>query len=191
MVREISTLNMALTAYVNGTDTPAARAAADAKFPGWGAYLEANDVTVYNQTIAGVTRLADGGGAGAAGWDPAVPTHPEHDLFRVDLDDGTAVEQAAFFASFPNEQRSSLGRDLGVTLYGDRLAGDQDKGYLTNVPMVYAAGDVNIDNSTNVPHAMYSGKKSAVFLHGRQPQPARKRLSANQSPRSCFGKCMC
>jgi len=26
-------------------------------------------------------------------------------------------------------------------------------------------GDANSDNSTNVPHAMYSGKKAAVYCH--------------------------
>jgi thioredoxin reductase len=36
----------------------------------------------------------------------------------------------------------------------------------TNVTGVYAVGDANSDGSTNVPHAMYSGKKAAVYLHG-------------------------
>ena len=34
------------------------------------------------------------------------------------------------------------------------------------MPGVFAIGDCNSDNSTNVPHAMFSGKKAAVFAHG-------------------------
>lgn len=162
LAREVSTLNADVAAFVNGTDTPAQRAAADAAFPGWEAYLAARNVTVYNQTIASVTRLRDGYNASA---DPALPTYPEYDLFRVDLDDGTSVERAAFLTDFPDEQRSSLARDMGVEVQWGRLAGVQSKGYLTNLPLVYAVGDANIDNSTNVPHALYSGKRAAVYLH--------------------------
>ncbi|KAF3769477.1 FAD/NAD(P)-binding domain-containing protein [Cryphonectria parasitica EP155] len=162
MVREVRTLDADLVAFVNGTDTPDVRSTADSAFPGWETYLVENNVTVYNQTLASITRLANGSTNGS---DPSAPTHPEHDLFSVELDDGTAVERAAFFTSFPSVQRSNLGRDLGVIVQNGRLAGVQGLGYLTNIPMVYAVGDINIDDSTNVPHAMYSGKKAAVFLH--------------------------
>lgn len=30
---------------------------------------------------------------------------------------------------------------------------------------IYGVGDANADNSTNVPHAMWSGKRSAVSIH--------------------------
>lgn len=169
LVREVSTLNSDVVAFVNGTDTAEGRAAAEADFgAGWETYLKARNVTVYNQTLASITRLRDGVNASA---DPSLPTYPEYDLFRVDLDDGTQVERAAFFTDFPDEQASSLGQDMGVALQGGRLAGVQAKGYLTNLPLVYAVGDNNIDNSTNVPHALYSGKRAAVYLHGKQ-QPS-------------------
>jgi pyruvate/2-oxoglutarate dehydrogenase complex dihydrolipoamide dehydrogenase (E3) component len=35
----------------------------------------------------------------------------------------------------------------------------------TSMAGVWGIGDANSDASTNVPHAMFSGKKSAVFLH--------------------------
>lgn len=162
LVREVSTLNTDVVAFVNGTDTPSARAAADASFAGWETYLAARNVTVYNQTLASLTRLRDGFNAS---MDPSLPTYPEYDLFRVDLDDGTSLERAAFFTDFPDEQRSTLARDMGVEVQWGRLAGVQSKGYLTNLPLVYAVGDNNIDNSTNVPHALYSGKRAAVYLH--------------------------
>ncbi|KAJ4391103.1 hypothetical protein N0V93_004718 [Gnomoniopsis smithogilvyi] len=162
LVREVSTLNSDVVAFVNGTDTPEIRAETDTAFPGWETYLEVNNVTIYNQTILSITRLQNGTDPNA---DPSAPTYPEYDLFRVDLDDGTSVERAAFFVEFPNVQRSSLGQDLGVALDNGRLAGNQTNGYLTNIPMVYAVGDNNIDRSTNVPHAMYSGKRAAVYLH--------------------------
>ena len=39
------------------------------------------------------------------------------------------------------------------------------KGLSTNVEGIYAIGDANSDNITNVPHAFFSGKRTAVFLH--------------------------
>ncbi|KAI0474472.1 sulphydryl oxidase [Xylaria cf. heliscus] len=159
--QEISTLNSNIIAFVNGTNTPEMRAATEKKFPGWEQYLEARNITVENRTIAGLVRLADGG----INEHPEAPTFPEHDLFRVDFADGPSVERAAFFASFPNKQHSSVGADMGVRLDGGRLAADPARGLMTNIPSVYAIGDANADNVTNVPHAMFSGKRSAVFLH--------------------------
>lgn len=163
LVREVATLNRDVVAFANGTDTPEARAATEASFPGWEEYLRVSNVTVYNQTITSITRLRDGHDPDA---DPSLATSPEYDLFRVDLDDGTSVERAAFFVSFPDEQKSSVGEDLGVTLYGGRLYANQDKGLTTNIPGTYAIGDANSDNVTNVPHAIYTGKKAAVYAHG-------------------------
>lgn len=159
--QEISTLNSNVIAFVNGTDTPEMRAATDAKFPGWQAYLAGRNVTVENRTISALVRLADGG----EDEHPEAPTFPEHDLFRVDFTEGPSVERAAFFASFPNKLHSTVGQDMGVRLDGGRLAADGTRGLMTNIPGVYAIGDANADNVTNVPHAMFSGKRSAVFLH--------------------------
>lgn len=168
LVREISTLNTDVVAFVNGTDTPAKRTATDAAFADWQSYLKINNVTIYNQTLTAITRLQDGS-------DPSesadLPTYPMYDRFRVDLNDGTSVERAAFFTNFPNEQRSTVAQDMGVTVQWGRLAGEPTKGYLTNLPKVYAVGDTTIANSTNVPHAMYSGKRAAVYLHGRLMSP--------------------
>ncbi|KAI6092081.1 FAD/NAD(P)-binding domain-containing protein [Hypoxylon rubiginosum] len=176
-VREISTLNSDIVAFVNGTDTPAARAAADASFPGWDRYLQIHNVTVDNRTIARIERLRDGGDPAA---DPSLPTAPEYDLFRVDFAEGESVERAAFFASFPETQRSDVGQAMGVQLYGGRLAADGSKGLATNIPGVYAIGDANSDNVTNVPHALFSGKRTAVYLHVQLArEEAERELAAN------------
>lgn len=163
LVREVATLNSDVVAFANGTDTPEARAATEASFPDWEEYLKISNVTVYNQTITSITRLKDGHNPDA---DPSLATSPEYDLFRVDLDDGTSVERAAFFVSFPDEQKSNVGAELGVTLYGGRLYANEAKGLITNIPGAYAIGDANSDNVTNVPHAIYTGKKAAVYAHG-------------------------
>ncbi|XXH03416.1 hypothetical protein Hte_009818 [Hypoxylon texense] len=176
-VREISTLNSDVVAFVNGTDTPAARAAADAAFPGWDRYLAIHNVTVDNRTITRIERLRDGGAEPA---DPSLPTAPEYDLFRVDFAEGESVERAAFFASFPEEQRSTVGQNMGVQLYGGRLAADGSRGLVTNIPGVYAIGDANSDNVTNVPHALFSGKRTAVYLHVQLArEEAERELAAN------------
>ncbi|KAI1814457.1 putative thioredoxin reductase [Poronia punctata] len=162
-VQEISTLNSDIVCFVNGSDTPAVREATEKKFPGWETYLEAKGVRVENRTISKITRLVDGG---AEEMDPSLPSAPEHDLFRVDFEEGgESVERSAFYASFKNTQKSSVGEDMGVDLYGDRLAANGARGLMTNIPNVYAIGDANSDNVTNVPHALFSGKRAAVFLH--------------------------
>ncbi|KAI8633891.1 putative thioredoxin reductase [Xylariaceae sp. FL1651] len=164
LVQEISTLNSDIIAFVNGTDTPTMRTATTQKFPDWERYLALHNITVENRTIKSVERLADGGAN--HGGDPSAPTAPEHDLFRVDfVEGGPSVLRAAFFSSFPDEQHSSVGADMGVRLDGGRLAADSAKGLMTNIPNVYAIGDANADNITNVPHALFTGKRSAVFLH--------------------------
>ncbi|KAL0936204.1 sulphydryl oxidase [Colletotrichum truncatum] len=164
LVREILTLNTDLIAFVNGTDTPEIRKIAEKETPEFQKFLSLHNVTIENRTIASFTRLQDGGAHPA---DPSLPTAPEHDLFRVDFTEGPSVERAAFFVSYPDEQRSSLGADAGVELLGGRLNAPVGKGHLTNVNGIYAIGDANSDNSTNVPHALYSGKRAAVFLHVR------------------------
>ncbi|KAI0842629.1 FAD/NAD(P)-binding domain-containing protein [Hypoxylon sp. FL0890] len=177
MVREISTLNSDIIAFVNGTDTPDARAAADKSFPNWQKYLEIHNVTVENRTIARINRLKDGGEHPA---DPSLPTAPEYDLFSVDFTEGPSVERAAFFASFPDEQRSDVGEKMGVTLYGGRLTADGSKGLVTNIPGVYAIGDANSDNVTNVPHALFTGKRTAVYVHVQLArEEADRELAAN------------
>ncbi|KAI1389437.1 FAD/NAD(P)-binding domain-containing protein [Hypoxylon trugodes] len=177
LVREISTLNSDIIAFVNGTDTPDARAAAEKSFPNWEKYLEIHNVTVENRTIARINRLQDGGAHPA---DPSLPTAPEYDLFSVDFTEGESVQRAAFFTSFPDEQRSDVGEKMGVQLYGGRLAADETKGLATNIPGVYAIGDANSDNVTNVPHALFTGKRTAVYLHVQLArEEADKELAGN------------
>lgn len=166
---EIATLNSEVMAFVNGTDTPENRAKEVTNFGAdWETYLKVNNITIYNQTIVSITRLRDGSDPNA---DPALPTVPEHDLFRIDLDDGTSIERNVFLTSFGTVMRGTLGQDMGVatpeTGSGPRLAGDNADGYMTNVPLVYAVGDNNLDATTNVAHALYTGKKAAVYAHGK------------------------
>lgn len=160
LVREMQTLNKDIVAFVNGTDTPATRQLADKAMPRWEDYLKLKNVAVYNQTITRVERLQT-----ATPGDPSLPTYPELDLFRVHLDDGTTVERSAFLTGYGDEQQSDVGEKMGVRLDGGRLAADPTKGLQTNIFGVYAIGDANADNVTNVPHALFSGKRTGVFLH--------------------------
>ncbi|UNI20466.1 hypothetical protein JDV02_006548 [Purpureocillium takamizusanense] len=182
LVREILTLNRDIVAFVNGTDTPAARAATEDKNPRWQEYLALHGVRVENRTIESLERLANGT---TGDEDPSLPTAPEHDLFEVRFvggngnDNGEPVRRNAFLSSFKEEQASTLGPDIGVWLYGGRLAADASKGLATNIPGVYAIGDANSDNVTNVPHALFSGKRTAVYLHVQlERETAAKELAA-------------
>lgn len=166
-VREVVTLNKDVIVFVNGTDTPENRKATDAKFPGWEKYLELHNVKIENRTIKSITRLQNGT---TGNEDPSLPTHPEHDLFEVEFDSKPSVTRAAFLTNFGEAQKSKLGEESGVALYGGKLAADNSNGLVTNVPGIYAIGDANSDNVTNVPHALFTGKRTGVFLHGKQKQ---------------------
>ncbi|KAL1634973.1 hypothetical protein SLS56_002057 [Neofusicoccum ribis] len=164
-VQEVLTLNTDIVAFVNGTDTPEARAATEAKFPRWADFLALKGITVDNRIITDVVRLQNGADAYNETTDHSLPTVPEFDKFRLDFVEGESVERDAFLVSFPKEQASNVGEQLGVTLYGGRLYANSSNSLLTNVPGVYAVGDANTDNSTNLPHALWSGKRAAVSLH--------------------------
>jgi thioredoxin reductase len=181
MVREILTLNKDIVAFVNGTDTAEARATTEKNNPGWEKYLAKHNVTVENRTVARIIRLRNGTDGTE---DPSLPTVPEHDLFRVDFTQGAPMERNAFFTSFGAEQTSRVGQETGVVMYGNRLAVDPTKGLVTNIPGIYAIGDANSDNVTNVPHALFSGKRTAVYLHGKSqtggPSSSERSFCANK-----------
>ncbi|KAJ0160996.1 putative thioredoxin reductase [Colletotrichum tanaceti] len=163
MVREILTLNTDIVAFANGTDTPAARVETEAKNPKFAEFLNLHHVPIENRTIKAITRLRNADNDTKA--DASLPTAPERDLFAVEFNVGVPIHRAAFLLSYPDEQRSTIGAEAGVQLWGGRLAADPTKGLMTNVPGIYAVGDANSANSTNVPHALFSGKRAAVFLH--------------------------
>lgn len=168
MVREMATLNTDVVAFVNGTNTPEMQDAAEKDFPRWRTYLDLHKVSIQNGIISRIVRLEE-----AVMGDPSLPTHPEHDLFSVELTeaDGSTktVERNAFLTSFKDELASTVGPDMGVRLEKGRLYADNANGLITNIPGVYAVGDANTDGSTNIPHALYSGKRAAVYLHGMFP----------------------
>ncbi|CAG7564407.1 unnamed protein product [Fusarium equiseti] len=162
LVREMATLNRDVYAFVNGTDNSTTQALATKDLPQWKEYLKLHNVTVDNRTITEVKRIKSGDTHNA---DPSLPSVPEFDLFSVEFTEGKPVERAAFLTSFADEQRSDVGKKAGVTLYGGRLQANESAGLITNVPGIYAIGDCNTDNTTNVPHALFTGKRAAVFLH--------------------------
>ncbi|KAG9229508.1 hypothetical protein BJ875DRAFT_193349 [Amylocarpus encephaloides] len=157
-VLEVETLNRDIYAFVNGTWTNANVAILNQKRPGWETQLKKYGVAIENRTIASINRLQDG----AVVHDLA--TNMEFDRFEVVLQEGIKVQRDAFITNFPYVQASNIGRDIGVKIYGEKM--DVDPASMrTAVKGVWAVGDANSDNSTNVPHAMYTGKKAAVFVH--------------------------
>lgn len=159
-VLEVETLNTDIIAFVNGTYTDANVKKLDVARPGWQQQLKGYGVKLDNRTITSIERLQDG----AIVQD--VSERKEYDEFRVHFQDGPAVNRSAFITNFPSVQRSYIGKPLGVKYYGEKMSVNAGS-MKTDVPGVYAVGDGNSDNSTNVPHAMYSGKKAAVYVHGK------------------------
>lgn len=158
-VYEVHTLNTDIIALVNGTQTPEQEEAARQKNPKFFEILQAYNVTIENRTIASIERLQDG----SKDNDPS--THEQFDKFRVHFTDGGSVDRGAFLTNFPSSQRSTLPAQLELKMQGNKIYADVNSAR-TSLKGVWAVGDANSDGSTNVPHAMYSGKKSAVYIHG-------------------------
>ena len=160
---EIETLNKNAIGFVNGTYTDDYVSKLNASTPGWQDQLKAWNITIDNRTITSITRLQDG----ATNY--STTAMAEYDQFRLDFTEGPPAVRDAFIVSFPSKQRSSLGKDLGVRVIESakeqKLFADISSGLRTNLYGVYAVGDCNTDNSTNVPHAMWSGKRAAVSIH--------------------------
>lgn len=163
-IREIISLNRDIILLVNGTDTPEQRAVTEKGFPKWEQYLKLHDIKIDNRSLTSIKRLANGT---TGDEDPSLPSHPEHDLFQLNFGTGAPVLRAALLTNFDTAQMSNLGEETGVALYGGRLAADQSRGMVTNIPGIFAIGDANSDNVTNVPHAMYNGKRAAVYIQGK------------------------
>ncbi|QGA17286.1 hypothetical protein EYB26_004957 [Talaromyces marneffei] len=134
-VIEVWTLNQDIIAFVNGTNTPDQQVALAVKYPQWEAQLQACNVIINNETILSIERLQDG----STYNDPVQGL--EFDLFR----------------------RSTLPEELNLAM--NRVQVKVEPTMKSSDPGIYVVGDANNDGSTNVVHAMYSGKRAAVEIH--------------------------
>lgn len=158
----LQTLNKDIVLLVNGTYTNTSISTLDKSAPDWLAEFNALGVRIENRTISSITRLQDSNQVDAPGADT------EHDNFLVTFSDGATLQRSAFLVNFPSVQSSDLGKNLGVNITSNKMVVDMSKGMVTNIKGVYAVGDANNDGSTNVPHAMWSGKRAAVQVHGER-----------------------
>lgn len=158
-VLEVNTQFSDIIAFVNGTQTPAGEAQATASHEDWREQLKAWNIKIENRTIASIERLQDGE------THQNKTTDMQFDKFLVHFTTGEPVERNAFITNFAAVQRSSLPYQMHLNVTKEKINVDAS-GMRTNVTGVYAVGDANSDGSTNVPHAMFTGKKAAVYLHG-------------------------
>lgn len=174
-VLEMYNLNPDIVVLANGTDTSAERAKATNRSSSWREQLEAYKVPVNNLTIASIDRLQDGKPRFVtdklgqqqeviAAGERSGPNGKHYDRFRVNFTDGSTLERAAFIISMPTKQTSHLPNQLNLTMDESKIKVDPKM--KTSLDGVYAVGDANSDGSTNVPHAMFSGKRAAVVVHG-------------------------
>ncbi|KAF3480617.1 sulphydryl oxidase Sox [Arthroderma uncinatum] len=160
-VVEIWSLNRDIIAFVDGTDVESDRKKIAERYPNWQKQLEKYNVKIDNRTIKSVERLQDGSKV----YDPK--EWREYDLFRLNFETGPSVNRSALITNYPYKQRSTLPDQLGL----ERDANDTNKikvninGMRTSLDGVFCVGDANNDGSTNVPHAMFSGKRAAVYVH--------------------------
>lgn len=151
------TLNQDIIAFVNGTNTPEQQDVLAGRYPNWQAQLNAYNVTINNETILSIDRLQDGSTNSSAGG-------VEFDLFRINLADNSSVVRGAFITNFADKQLSDIPSELNLTMDGTKVKVGTNMKSSDNG--IYVVGDANNDGATNVPHAMFSGKRSAVYIHG-------------------------
>ena len=161
-VFEVHTLESDIIALVNGTNTPDVVAKVNSNPPtgysSWEEKLEAYNIKIDNRTISYVTRLQDGS------TNHSADAMTEYDEFRVTFTDGSTLDRSAFIANFPSVQASNLGANLGIP-FDNKQHLKTDFRMESIMKGVFVIGDANADNSTNVPHAMWSGKRAAVQIH--------------------------
>lgn len=156
-VLQVKKLNNDIIAFVNGSDTPANREILDGTSPGWQNNLARLGVRLENRTISGIERLQDGSTIkNETSWE-------EFDKFHVTLEDGTQIQRGALLVKFPKRQSSYLGEKLGVRLENERIVVNRSN--MKAAAGVWGVGDANNDGTTNVPHALYTGKKAGVNAH--------------------------
>ncbi|EJP63483.1 sulphydryl oxidase [Beauveria bassiana ARSEF 2860] len=176
-LREVATLNTDVVAFTNGTAANQTMLDATEKsFPQWRDYLKAKNVPIEDRVMTRIERLRDGADPSA---DPSLPTYPEHDLFRVHFDSGEPVLRNAFIINVPTDQASTLPASIGAKLDGAKIAVNGSQGYVTSVPGVYAIGDANNAGATNIPFSLFSGKRTAVYLHVQLEREDVAKLLAN------------
>ncbi len=144
---------------MNGSYTNEEVAILDAGSLDWRAAMEAYNVQIDNRTIASIERLQDGG-------DNRSDDGKQFDIFRIHFTEGEPVIRNAFLTNFGTSQRSSLPYDMGLKMDDGKIDTSTKSGLRTSLDGVWGIGDANNDGSTNVPHAMWSGKRAAVFSHG-------------------------
>ncbi|PYH96147.1 sulphydryl oxidase [Aspergillus ellipticus CBS 707.79] len=158
-VLETHTLYSDIIAFTNGTATPANQLSLASKYPNWEKQLAAWDVRVDNRSIVAIDRLQNGNDHRDN------VTDQQFDVFRVRFEDGDSVVRNTFITNYPTAQRSTLPEELGTAMLEEKVDTTDYSGMRTSVPGVFAIGDCNSDGSTNVPHAMFSGKRAGVFVH--------------------------
>lgn len=143
---------------MNGTYTPAGEVAAQGQHDQWLDQLNAWNVTIDNRTITSLERIQDGG------VHRNKTTDTQYDKFLVHFETGEPVERNAFIINVPTVQHSDVPAKMGLNITDNKID-VVTSSMRTNIPGVWAIGDANSDGSTNVPHAMFSGKKASVYLH--------------------------
>ncbi|KXG45485.1 Pyridine nucleotide-disulfide oxidoreductase, class-II [Penicillium griseofulvum] len=173
------TLNKDIRIYANGTNNnPAQINRINSKNIDWQKVFNKYNITVNPKPILNITRTQNGG-------DVHDSTRKEFDKFLVYFTDGSYEERDAFMVNYGASQASQLPYQLGVGFLGKKI-NTTAPGLRTTIPGVWGVGDANSDNSTNVPHAMASGKKAAVFCHVEMATEELAQVSATQAKRAAM-----
>lgn len=149
------TLNKNITAYVNGTNTTEQRAILDKTYPHWETAIRHSGIRVENKTIARIDRIRNG--TAKCDADRVL------DQFNISFTTGESEVRDVFITNFGIEQRSNLASQLHLRMDGPKV--HNEICYRASLDGVWAVGDITNDNSTNVEHAMGTGKVAAVDCH--------------------------
>ncbi|PGH14298.1 hypothetical protein AJ79_03120 [Helicocarpus griseus UAMH5409] len=167
---EVATINQDVMAFTNNSDTPLS------EIDGYEELKNNYGVKFEPRAIKNITRIQDG----SIHFD--AKNGSEFDMFAVHFEDeGNPVNRAAFLTNFESKQRSDLPQKMGLKM-ADGKIDNKMEGMHTSMDGVFAVGDCNNDGSTNVPHAMFSGKRAAVYIHVAMEKENATAMNMHKAP---------
>ncbi|KAL9064042.1 MAG: hypothetical protein Q9161_009125 [Pseudevernia consocians] len=149
-----TTLNPDILMLTNGTYNDTTKAQASKDLPDWTDRLALYNISVEDRIIASFSRVNKN-------------DSDYNDDFRITFTDGESIVRNAIKGNFPAELASDIPTELGLKLSNESDATVQvDHNMESSMPGVFMIGDANSDMSHSVPHAMWSGKRAVVYMHG-------------------------
>ena len=182
------TLNKSPLILTNGTYDDVHIAKVEQALPDFMERLKVNNITVDDRVMLKIGRVHGN-------------DSDYEDDFVVTFTDNSTLVLDAMRGLFPAQSKSDLPGKLKMNVTKPMDTGDPSGASVilvksdmqSSIPGIFAVGDTNSDGSTNVPHAMWSGKRAVVFIQTALAMEytdalIEEEIDSNHSKRSTSGK---